>query len=235
MSLSDSRTLRPGVLVLEGVDMIPCRSQSCDVCDVQDERLLRYFTFSVSAFVKKIPDQYRDIDKSRPITTVLMDGGGNDMFYTLNCYWDHDACKAKIEETVVLLEQLYQQIHADGVGHVIQLVGGYDYAPWVLPVRPGSGGASVGLGVWPCLHSRPCRDQGYYYMPLVDNEIIDYGSDRAAAVCAAAPVECHFVDPRYRFDSSGHLAWDQIHPLPEGQQTLAELIWEVKLQFNVPL
>jgi hypothetical protein len=74
--------------------------------------------------VTTIPGQYHALNGTDTITTLLMDGGGNDILYQMNCDGEENeaACKAKADEAAAIFEDLYKQIHADGVPHVIQMV-----------------------------------------------------------------------------------------------------------------
>lgn len=79
-------------------------------------------------WTKSIPSQYADLDKSPVPTTILMDGGGNDVISKRqDCEAFNDHCRAQITEAVHIGADLLAQMHTDGVAHVIWM--GFFYIP----------------------------------------------------------------------------------------------------------
>lgn len=79
-------------------------------------------------WIKSIPAQYRDVHKSPVITTLIMDGGGNDAkSHEDDCRQFNDACKAMIHEAATLARGVLQAAHEDGIRHIIYL--GFYYLP----------------------------------------------------------------------------------------------------------
>jgi hypothetical protein len=72
---------------------------------------------------------------------------------------------------------------------------------------------------------------GFFYLPGL-NKAVDYGTQELTKVCKAAKVDCHFADPR---DLDIPRGWDGVHPTDEGYKMLAERIWEVKTDNNIPI
>jgi lysophospholipase L1-like esterase len=62
-----------------------------------------------------------------------------------------------------------------------------------------------------------------------------------ASLCETAPLDCHFIDPRYNattgtgLQTPQMLGSDGIHPNEQGYKILAEMIWDVKTEMNIPL
>jgi lysophospholipase L1-like esterase len=152
-------------------------------------------------WVENIQQEYQFLNKDPVITTMIMDGGGNDVFSNRDhCTLFDQQCKDLIDKVTSIAEGLLKKMDEDGIEHVIYL--------------------------------------GFYYIPGLE-QAVDYGSEKMSAVCEAATVGCHFADPRWRdgkgFNSEGHLAGDGVHPTDEGYEKLAEIIWAVHLDHDVPI
>jgi lysophospholipase L1-like esterase len=87
-------------------------------------------------WVKSIPTLYRDmIDKTKPTvpTTVLMNGGGNDVITARNdCFAFNDGCRRQVDSAMDIAKQLLLRMSQDGVQHVIYL--GFYYVKGMQPV-----------------------------------------------------------------------------------------------------
>ena len=79
-------------------------------------------------WMKSIPAQYQDVRKSPPITTLIMDGGGNDAkSHEKDCRQFNNVCKEMIHNAASLARGVLQAAHEDGIRHVIYL--GFYYLP----------------------------------------------------------------------------------------------------------
>lgn len=84
-------------------------------------------------WVISIPEQYETYRGTIVPTTVLMDGGGNDVNgVRYDCGAYNDRCRSTIDNVLQLLHNLFQRMKADGVKHIIYLgfyyVGGLNKA-----------------------------------------------------------------------------------------------------------
>lgn len=127
-------------------------------------------------------------------TTIIMDGGGNDVISKRsNCEAMDDACKQQIDEAVNIGADLLEQMHKDGVAHVI----------WM----------------------------GFFYIGGLE-KAVDYGSEAVIEACEAAKIHCEVADLR---DLQIPRGWDGVHPTEEGYKMLAQRIWDVKLDNDIPI
>ena len=78
------------------------------------------------ATARMIVNQYSRI-RRHPITTIVMDAGGNDVLLGANsdCRTLNPRCKRVIADAMEKLVKLFQTMHTDGVEHVVLL--GYYY------------------------------------------------------------------------------------------------------------
>lgn len=139
------------------------------------------------------------------ISTVVMDGGGNDILIPAVALDPHNCktqwyqfgrlsskCKAFIDDIYIEAVNFLNEMEADGVDNVVYL--------------------------------------GYYYtkngLLLLDSleEAVDYGDQALARACSNSTVNCTFVDPRSTIVDDDIL-FDGIHPNSSGSQKLADLIW----------
>lgn len=75
-------------------------------------------------WIKSIPSQYRDLNKDDPdnITTLIMDGGGNDVIsHRKDCEAWNDACRQMILDSLHIASSILQEAHKDGIRHVLYL------------------------------------------------------------------------------------------------------------------
>ena len=143
------------------------------------------------------------------ITTIIMDGGGNDilipatMFDPYNCkknWWEwklSNKCKNLINDVYVDTVNTLNELGRAGVENIVF--------------------------------------QGYYHLksgligsPTL-NDAVDYGDTKLSqAVANATLVDNHrvFVDPRGRLNTSSDIIYDGVHPSTSGSEKLAELVWE---------
>ena len=78
--------------------------------------------------IKSIPEQYLEIVKYPQITTLIMDGGGNDAITFRNhCEQLDPVCVNMIHETSSLVRGVLGSAYMDGILHVIYL--GFYYLP----------------------------------------------------------------------------------------------------------
>ena len=81
-----------------------------------------------NGWIKSIPDQYRDLVKTPTMTTLVMDGGGNDvMSHKAECEQWKPGCQAMIDTCATLAGSILEKAHADGVQRVLYL--GFYYLP----------------------------------------------------------------------------------------------------------
>lgn len=155
-----------------------------------------------------IVSQYQTAKNDNPnITTILMDGGGNDILlpvitlfdpYDCKTQWYEwgrlsSSCKNFINDIYVDAVNLLNDIHADGADKVI--FQGYYYTKWAI------------------------------YNNLDDlEEAIDYGDAKLAQACAYSAANCTFIDPRSSIND-GDIIADGIHPATSGSKKLATLLW----------
>jgi lysophospholipase L1-like esterase len=72
-------------------------------------------------WVSSIPSQYNDIKKLNP-KTIIMDGGGNDIFSNKNkCLTLGDDCKLLVNKIVDIAKSLLNEIGNNGVHNIIYL------------------------------------------------------------------------------------------------------------------
>jgi lysophospholipase L1-like esterase len=62
--------------------------------------------------------------------------------------------------------------------------------------------------------------------------VVDYGTEKIKAVCDSAPLDCKFADMR---DLNPPRIWDGVHPTDPGYKMLADRLWEVKKQNDIPI
>jgi lysophospholipase L1-like esterase len=81
---------------------------------------------------------------------------------------------------------------------------------------------------------------GFYYLQGLQ-QAADLAGPMMASLCETAPLDCHFIDPRYNattgtgLQTPQMLGSDGIHPNEQGYKILAEMIWDVKTEMNIPL
>lgn len=154
-------------------------------------------------WVKSIEAQYDDLRKQSNITTLIMDGGGNDVIsHRRDCEAWNDACRDTVDRSLGIAKGVLEKAYADGVQHVVYL--------------------------------------GFYHLKGLE-DAADYADTTMALICDEAPVECHFVDPRYNattgtgLQTPEMLGDDGLHPTPEGYKILAQLVWDTAIQYNITL
>ena len=70
-------------------------------------------------WVMSIPDQYEK-NKVQGTTTIIMDGGGNDVFsIKSDCTMVNDNCKTTLDLITLILKDLFAQMRSDGVEYII--------------------------------------------------------------------------------------------------------------------
>ncbi len=160
---------------------------------------------SGGALATAIDMQYADAkSKDSNITTILMDGAGNDILIPATLFdpygcrtqwyrWNISSrCVSLIEDQYVTAVNLLNQMAADGVDNVVWL--------------------------------------GYYELPRGNanlTQALNYGDAYLEYACeVAGNANCQFVDPRGTIPASQVLS-DNIHPTPEGSVNLANQIWPV--------
>ena len=147
-------------------------------------------------WVKSIRSQYNDLNKQPVITTLIMDGGGNDVIsHRSDCTAFNNKCVQMIDHSAGIAASILADAHIDGVSNVLYL--------------------------------------GFYYLDGL-MEAADYADPLIDVICRNATVNCHFVDPRANI-TSAMIGSDGLHPTEEGYKVLAELIWDVKLDYNIPV
>lgn len=154
-------------------------------------------------WVKSIEAQYRDLEKQPNISTLIMDGGGNDVIsHRRDCESWNDACRETVNRSLGIAKMVLEKAYTDGVEHVLYL--------------------------------------GFYHLKGLE-EVADYADVQMALICDEAPVECHFVDPRYNATTGTGLPTPQmlgddgVHPTPEGYKLLAKMVWDTAAQYNITL
>jgi len=73
-------------------------------------------------WVESIPHQYQDVAQRDTITSIIMDGGGNDiMSHRHDCEAWNTACQTTINASIAIATSLLDTIRHDGIGHVFYL------------------------------------------------------------------------------------------------------------------
>lgn len=81
-------------------------------------------------WVKSIRNQYNELDKSHPepITTLIMDGGGNDVVsHRKDCEAFNEACRSMLNTSLAIAGSILEDAERDGIHHVLYL--GFYYLP----------------------------------------------------------------------------------------------------------
>ncbi|MFN3579972.1 MAG: SGNH/GDSL hydrolase family protein [Pseudomonas sp.] len=157
-------------------------------------------------FATSIVDQYAIArSDNADITTVVMDGGGNDILFPVILFDPHQCktewyrfgrlsskCQAFIDDIYIEAVTFLNEMEADGVENVIYL--GYYYTK-----------------------------NGLFRLASL-KEAIDYGDQALARACANSTVNCTFVDPRSSIVNKD-IIFDGIHPNSTGSRKIADLIW----------
>jgi hypothetical protein len=100
----------------------PVRDYLQERCDCEIENRAIIGSSLHEGWVTSIPSQYYDIEDTASISTVIMDGGGNDVMSRLSdCRELNEDCKTMIKESVEIARSLIQQMGEDGVDLVIYL------------------------------------------------------------------------------------------------------------------
>ena len=156
-------------------------------------------------WIKSIRAQFQDLVFSPPITTLIMDGGGNDVIsHRKACEAMTQECTQTIDTAITIAKDIWSQAAQKNIRHVLYL--------------------------------------GFYDIPGLD-AAADLANPLMQQACASAPLDCHFIDPRYRNDTEhSHglkipemLGPDNLHPTQEGYKVLAELIWNTKTFYNITI
>ena len=154
-------------------------------------------------WVKSIRAQYNDLNKQPNITTLIMDGGGNDvMSHKDDCEKFNSKCTEMIDRCLNIASGILEDAYKDGIQNVLYL--------------------------------------GFYYLPGLE-KAADYADPRLNLVCQNATVNCHFIDPRYNgttgtgLHTPAMLGPDGLHPNEDGYKLLATMIWDTKLEYNIPV
>jgi lysophospholipase L1-like esterase len=73
-------------------------------------------------WVKSIPQQYRELNKVPTITTLIMDGGGNDIIsHRSDCEAYNPKCVSTIDQCVDLASQIFVEAGKDGITSILYL------------------------------------------------------------------------------------------------------------------
>ena len=73
-------------------------------------------------WVKSIAAQYRDLKKQPNMTTLIMDGGGNDVISHRNdCEQWNQACRDMVDHSMGIAKNILNEAYTDGVSHVLYL------------------------------------------------------------------------------------------------------------------
>lgn len=73
-------------------------------------------------WVKSIPQQYRELNKVPTITTLIMDGGGNDIIsHRSDCEGYNQKCVSTIDQCVDLASQIFVEAGKDGITSILYL------------------------------------------------------------------------------------------------------------------
>jgi hypothetical protein len=161
-----------------------------------------------SKLIYSVVDQYAHAkEHNADISTIIMDGGGNDILvpafmkfdpYRCKTHWYQfgqlsDKCKVLIDDLYVDGVNLLNEMDNDGVDNIIYL--GYYYPK-----------------------------DGLFLSLKSLKQAVDYGNDNLSRACENSSADCVFVDPRALIVNSD-IAIDSIHPTRSGSRKLADLIW----------
>jgi len=73
-------------------------------------------------WVKSIQKQYEDLNKVPTITTLIMDGGGNDvMSHRQDCELWNSACQQVVDHSISIASSILEKAHEDGILQVLYL------------------------------------------------------------------------------------------------------------------
>lgn len=159
------------------------------------------------AVAQSVYDQYAEAKADNSaITTIVMDGGGNDILIPVISLGDpygcktglfrptlSSSCKNLINDIYVEAVTLLNQMASDNVQDVIYL--GY-------------------------YHTK----NAWYNNLGALAQAVDYGDSKLAAACSYSAANCQFLDPRSLIVNSD-INSDGIHPNSSGSLKLANLIW----------
>jgi hypothetical protein len=153
--------------------------------------------------VKSISEQFKSITKKPNITTLIMDGGGNDVIsHRYDCIQFNDKCISMIQDGLSIVSDIFHRSYDSGISNILYL--------------------------------------GFYYLSGLERAA-DYANPLLQTICNHSRVSCHFVDPRYNQTTGSGLptpmmlSSDGIHPNKEGYKILAEMIWNVAKNNDIPI
>jgi len=150
-----------------------------------------------------IPQQYANENNSDGhVTTVIMDGGGNDVLLGQRSCIDREAppanqdCVKTITAAMAAAKTLLAKMADDGVENVVY---------FFYPHLPGGGlGGNKELS----------------------NKTLDYAIPLVKQTCEEAPLNCVFVDSRGLFGDAPEDFQDGIHPIVENNNKIAGAVWQ---------
>ena len=152
-------------------------------------------------WVKSIPDQYEDI-KGLNATTIIMDGGGNDVMSNLYaCQRFNNNCRNMIDRVTLIAKDLMENMMNNSVNYIIYM--GFFYIK--------------GLN--------KAIDYGSEKLITICNNITknnDIRSNLRGNITNSLKYGCYFSDPR---NLTIPVGWDGVHPTNEGYKLLSELIY----------
>ena len=159
-----------------------------------------------SGYIKSIRQQFDSLwtSPSSSFTTIIMDGGGNDVMSHKNaCLQYNTECQNVVQNSVRIAETILDDASVRGVRTVVYL--------------------------------------GFYYLKGLE-KTIRVGNKDIGDLCDSyrnTSFSCFFVNPAYN-ETTGQglrtpqmIGSDGIHPNEEGYKLLANMIWNVTIQYNI--
>ena len=162
-------------------------------------------------WVKSIPQQYHDMMRSNPtptITTLLMDGGGNDvMSHKNDCVAFNEKCTQVIDQSVEIARSLMNEAMKDGTTNVVYL------GPYYLSDLSAAVNYTVPKLVSVCDSIKNLNGSiGCHFVDTRYNETSKTGLPTP-----------EMIGP------------DGIHPTNEGYTLLAHMMWDTIVENNIPV
>jgi len=166
-------------------------------------------------WVKSIPDQYEDIKHLNP-STIIMDGGGNDVMSNLYaCQRFNDNCRNMIDHVSLIARDLMINMTNNGVKYIVYL--GFYYVKGV--------NKAIDYGSQKLIEV--CNNITNNFNTTLDTTL---NTNLRGNSNTSSNYGCYFTDPR---NLSIPVGWDGLHPTVEGYQMLSQSIYNTIISNNI--